>query len=436
MAPSGPSAIVAGGRSLWPLPYPRPGERGRPAAHARSAKAAPGALDRDLRGDHRDLAGPRSLSRDRRAPHLRGRGRHQRVHRRVPAPQPRALARGGLGPQRCVRARFQRAAREGAARASLARGLDPLLARVARARRADRPPHALRTADHAHLRAGRPRRSRDHPLPHPLSCRRPHGRLGRRGRHSQLVRGVHRPGADARPLERGHHRLAPVCRAPVRERRSAALCLCRRGPGGNRHPDGHTGLVAPRTRRADPGRSRPSRSGSQARADADAARGPRGRAHQLQPRREHVLRVEVRRPPACAERDRRRLQDLHASAGHVLRRRGDGSLPAPLAARRPARHRRLPQHRLARPPADRLPAPARERDRRRPRGADRAAALPTRGVHSRADARRRGGARGLRGRAYVQRHDAHAQPLLLQPAGAVGPDLGRAREPRAERRAR
>ena len=32
MAPSGPSAIVAGGRSLWPLPYPRPGERGRRAA--------------------------------------------------------------------------------------------------------------------------------------------------------------------------------------------------------------------------------------------------------------------------------------------------------------------------------------------------------------------------------------------------------------------
>ncbi len=55
-------------------------------------------------------------------------------------------------------------------------------------------------------------------------------------------------------------------------------------------------------------------------------------------------------------------------------------------------------------------------------------------VHRRADARRRGSAGRLRARADLQRDDADAQPLVLQPAGALGSDCGRAREPRRSTR--
>ena len=275
MAPSGPSAIVAGGRSLWPLPYPRPGERGRRAAHSWPKAAAPRALDGDLRGDHGILPRSRPLPRDRRAPHVRGRGGDQRVHRRVPDPQSRPRSRGRRGPQCGVRPGVQRASREGTAGAGVACRFDPLLARAARARGADRAAHAPRAADHAHLRAGRPRGARDHARAHPLPGRRPHGRLGDRRRDPQLLRGVHGPGADARPLERGDHHLAPLRRAAVRERGGPAVRLRGRSPRRHHHPDGHAGLVAPRPRRADPCRPRPARSSGQARADPDAARDPR-----------------------------------------------------------------------------------------------------------------------------------------------------------------
>ena len=44
-------------------------------------------------------------------------------------------------------------------------------------------------------------------------------------------------------------------------------------------------------------------------------------------------------------------------------------------------------------------------------------------------------ARRLLGRAHLQRHDADAEPGLLQPPAAVGPDRDRDGEPRAQRRA-
>ena len=84
---------------------------------------------------------------------------------------------------------------------------------------------------------------------------------------------------------------------------------------------------------------------------------------------------------------------------------------------------------------DQLPAPARRSLLDRPGRADRPPALPARRVRARADARRRRRARGLLGRAHLQRDDADAEPRLLQPAAAVGPDRDRAREPRAQRRA-
>ena len=87
-------------------------------------------------------------------------------------------------------------------------------------------------------------------------------------------------------------------------------------------------------------------------------------------------------------------------------------------------------------PADRVPARAGERRVRRARRADRPRRLPARGLHAAADPGGRGLARGVLARPRLQRLHAHAEPRLLQPAVAVDPDVGRARQPRSQRGAR
>ena len=89
--------------------------------------------------------------------------------------------------------------------------------------------------------------------------------------------------------------------------------------------------------------------------------------------------------------------------------------------------------RLVGPPSDRLPPPAGERHRRGARGAHRPSALPARRVRIRPDARRCRRTCGFRARPDLQRDDAPAQPLVLQPSVALGPDRRLARRARAER---
>ena len=67
---------------------------------------------------------------------------------------------------------------------------------------------------------------------------------------------------------------------------------------------------------------------------------------------------------------------------------------------------------------------------------DRAAPLPARRLSPLADADRGRLPRRIRARSHVQRDDADAEPRLLLAPVAVDPELGRAREPRPERRAR
>ena len=62
--------------------------------------------------------------------------------------------------------------------------------------------------------------------------------------------------------------------------------------------------------------------------------------------------------PSWRRRDRRGLPHLHAPAGDLLRRGRDRALPVALAAEPREDFDGLPGRRLARPPADRLPAPA------------------------------------------------------------------------------
>ena len=381
----------------------------------------------------RSLASPRPLPRDRRAAGVRRRGRDQRVHGRVSGSEPRARPGRRRRPRRGLRARFQRASGEGAAGPCLAGCLDALLARPHRPRRGDRAPHAPGAADHARLRAGRARGACDRPrrvlFPIVLFI----GRLRDRRRDPQLLRGVHGPGAHAGDLERRNHRLAALRRSSVRERGGAALRLRRGRARGHDPPDDHAGLVAPgsatgasarfsicATRRSSACwssccRSR-SGSGSSTSTSSSTRSSPRGSSTRARP-----------------ERHRRGLPHLHAPAGSVCRRSRDRALPSPLPPRGAWRLRRLPRDRLARPAPDRLPLAARQRRHSRPRRADRPPSLRARRVHVRADACRRGRARRVRARVDVQRDDADAHPLVLQPPVALGSDGCRAREPRAER---
>ena len=180
----------------------------------------------------------------------------------------------------------------------------------------------------------RPRRrqaARDHALANPVPDRRPARGLRDRRRDPQQLRALHGAGADAGVLEPRDHR-RPRARCPARgNARHEALRL----RGLDRDRDGDPGAapaaVALRARRPPAARLRLARPGRAPGVRPDAAGDDRARPHQLQPRRQHALRLEVHRPGPRSPRDRRRLPDLHAPPGDVLGRDRDRALPTTLA---------------------------------------------------------------------------------------------------------
>ena len=107
--------------------------------------------------------------------------------------------------------------------------------------------------------------------------------------------------------------------------------------------------------------------------------------------------------------------------------------PTHVAARRPRRPGRLPRHGRARPAPDHLPAPPGGGVQHRARDADHPHPLPARRLDTRPDARHGRLPRRLQRRPRLQRRDADAEPGVLQPAVELDPDGGRAREPVPER---
>ena len=145
-----------------PRPPRRRGAAGRPDGRARAAPPARPSRPRSS-GSRPALSRVLGLVREMVAVVLlRRRRADQRVHRRVPDPEPGARARRRRGALLRVRPGLQRPAREGRAPARLARRLEPLLADAARADRADGALHPRRAVGDRPLRqpGQRPRRSR------------------------------------------------------------------------------------------------------------------------------------------------------------------------------------------------------------------------------------------------------------------------------------
>ena len=142
----------------------------------------------------------------------------------------------------------------------------------------------------------------------------------------------------------------------------------------------------------------------------------------------HQLDARLARLRPGAARDRRGVPHLHAAAGHVQRRAGDGAVPDARAARRaprprrPARARGNGMRQIAL-----LLIPARG-DHARARDADRAARLPARRVRRRLD--RAGRPRRCSGSRFSlpfsRRQPAAHAHVLLAPA-AVARDRARGR---------
>src|SRR5262249_16495183 len=134
--------------------------------------------------------------------------------------------------------------------------------------------------------------------------------------------------------------------------------------------------------------------------------------------------------------DRAGVPALHAPAGGVLGRRGDGALPAPLPSCVERGLERLPPHYEHRAPADLLPARAGERDVGGARHAERTDPLSARALRAERHTDRGRLPRRIRAGAHLQWDDADAQPRLLLAPVALDPELGRTRESRGERRPR
>ena len=333
-----------------------------------------------------------------------------------------------------VRARVQRAPREGGEAAGVACRVDAVLADAARSRRRHRRVHPARAAAHAAVRRPRRRlRAHGRTLARPLPDRRPARAVRDHRRDPQHVPPLRAAGARAGGLEPGDHRWARPRRPADRRRERAALPLCGRRRPRDARAAPPADPVAPAARRATDAGHRLARSGSQARARADAAGDADDRARQRQLARRHDLRVAAPRPGARARRDRQGLPAVHASAGHVRRRGDDGALPDARATRRTRRLRRLAARARRGDPSDRVPPRPRRARLDRSREADRRARLPARGVHGRGHRDRGPVSPGVLDRARVQRLAAHSQPQLLRGAVELGADGDRARRGRPQR---
>ena len=203
------------------------------------------------------LARARAPPRDRRRELLR-RARHdQRLHGRLPDPEPRPRARRRRRALLRLRARLQRAAREGREGARLARRVDRLLALPARSSAAITALFIL--AAPLLIAAARPgalRRPRRHALADPLPDRRPARPLRDRRRDPEQLRPVHDPGADAGLLEPGDHRRPRPRRAARRHRERQALRLRRLDRRRHGDPVAAAAALAARARRPAPARAR------------------------------------------------------------------------------------------------------------------------------------------------------------------------------------
>ena len=356
----------------------RGGSDGRTAGRRRAAQAAC-RLERDLRARDRALPRARTGARDGRLVLLRRLGPDQRVHGRVPDPEPRAGAGRGRRAVFVVRPGLQRSAREGRAPPRLAGRVEPLLADAPRAHRPDRDLHPDRAVGRRHLRqSGQRPLARRRALAGALPDRGTARRLRDRRRDPEQLRPLHRAGAVAGVLEHRDHRRARDRRAARALGRLEALHLRRVDPRGHLHPGLPADAVAPQPR---PGRQpascpdRLARPGRLAGVSHDGPGHARPRADQHQRGHRHVLRVAADQRQPRAERDLEGVPDLHAPAGDVLGRGRDGALPDARAARLTRRHGRVHRAGLERPPADRLPARAGRGRQRDARAADRAPPL-------------------------------------------------------------
>jgi hypothetical protein len=218
-----------------------------PRGQARLGPPA-GAVDGDLLAGHGSLQDPRSRSRDGRGLLLRRGRQDQRVHGRVPDPEPRPGARGRCGAVVRLRPGLQRAAREGRACPRLARCLQPVLAHAARPQRCHGAVCAGRAAPDRALPAGRrgPRRwARAGALPDRDAAR----HLGDRRRDPQQLRALHGAGADTGVLEPRDHRRPRRRRAAGRQRERQAVRLCGRDRRRDADPGAAAGPLAQRPHR-------------------------------------------------------------------------------------------------------------------------------------------------------------------------------------------
>ena len=386
----------------------------RPAPQAR-------ALDADLLGRDGALPGPRARARDGRGLLLRHQREDQRVHGRVPDPEPRPRAarrRGALGR---VRPRLQRPDREGRPQARLAGRVDGLLARAPRARRPHRALHPDRAAaDQAVRRPGRRLRPRGRALAGAVPDRRAARAQRRHRRDPQHLRPLHRSGADACLLEPRDHRRARGSASRVSTARTRRSTSTPARSSSRRDPAAPAGSVAARARRPAPARARLARPGGAPDLHADAARHADARTDQRERRDRHAGRLAPRRPRPRACGDQLGFPALHAPAGNVLGRRRDGAVPGARPSRRTQRPRRLQGDDQHRPAPDRLPPDPRRDHLDRPRDADRAARLRARSVHRERRHGRRRLPRRLLARTRLQRLDADDDPRASTACSRTG----------------
>ena len=262
----------------------------------------------------------------------------------------------------------------------------------------------------------------------PLSDRRPARRLRDHRRDPQQLRALHGARADAGLLEPRDHRRSHT-RSPARRHdRREALRL----RDLDRHRDGDPGAapdsLAAWPRRSPACRHRLAGPGRRARLRPHAAGDNRPRPHQLQPGREHAVRVAVSRP-----RSRRRARSTPRFGSTCSRKgcsRSQSRQSSSLACRRLAARR---GSRRASGTRSRS-ASARSPSRSCPASVFTAVlATPiTRIIYERgawgpeATAVDRRCARRVFARPHLQRSDADAEPRLLQPPDALDSDGDRA----------
>ena len=172
-----------------------------------SAPQAPRPIDRDLRRRDRGIPRARPRPGDGGRVLLRFRRADQRLHGRVSDPESDPGARRRRGVVVGIRPRVHGAAREGRPQEGMARSLERVLAHGARARCADRPVHADRSArDRAVREPGRRQGACCRPRAGAVPDRRAPRRLWRDRRDPEQLRGVQHPGADAGRVEPRDHR--------------------------------------------------------------------------------------------------------------------------------------------------------------------------------------------------------------------------------------